>query len=300
MSRYRFIVAERGHYPVRRLCQVLGVPASGFYAWQQSQVRAVGSDETPTWETALVKVVGRHKRRYGTRRLRVALRQKGPRIGRLRLRAAMRRHGLHALQPKAFTPRTTDSTHSLRCAPNRLLDQPTPAQANRVWVSDITYLPLASGQWAYLCAFQDVTSKHVVGWHVAASMPEELGTTALQRAFLAQPATPGLLVHSDRGGQYCGNAYRELLHQHGALRSQSRRGECYDNAQAESLWFRLKTQVLELREWPVFADLADAQASVADYFNYYNHDRLHSSIDYQTPYHTHQQLLTNTALNCPA
>ena len=89
------------------------------------------------------------------------------------------------------------------------------------------------------------------------------------------------------------------------MRSQSRRGDCYDNAlpgttQAESRWSRLKTEVLELREWPVFADLADAQVSIADYFDYYNHDRLHSSIGYQTPYRTHQQLLQTTALNCPA
>ena len=212
----------------------------------------------------------------------------------------MRRRGLHALQPKAFTPRTTDSTHGLRCAPNRLLDQPKPTQANRVWVSDITYLPLANGDWAYLCAFQDMTSKQVVGWQVGATMPEELVTSALQRAFWSQPPTPGLLVHSDRGGQYCGNAYRQLLHDHQALRSQSRRGDCYDNAQAESLWSRLKTEVLEVRERPLFADLADAQRSVAEYVDYYNHERLHSSIDYQTPYHTHQQLLPLNALNCPA
>ncbi|WP_375437574.1 integrase core domain-containing protein [uncultured Hymenobacter sp.] len=83
------------------------------------------------------------------------------------------------------------------------------------------------------------------------------------------------------------------------MRSQSRRGDCYDNAQAESLWSRLKTEVLELREWPVFADLADAQRSVDDYFNYYNHERLHSSIGYQTPYHAHQQPLPLNALNCP-
>ena len=91
-----------------------------------------------------------------------------------------------------------------------------------------------------------------------------------------------------------------MLHDHQAVRSQSRRGDCYDNAQAESLWSRLKTEVLEVRERPVFADLADAQRSVADYFDYYNHERLHSSIDYQTPYHTHQQLLQFSALNCPA
>ena len=108
------------------------------------------------------------------------------------------------------------------------------------------------------------------------------------------------LVHSDRGGQYCGKVYRKLLHDHQAVRSQSRRGDCYDNAQAESLWSRLKTEVLELRERPVFADLADAQASVADYFDYYNHASLPSSIDYQTPYHAHQQLLQLNALNCPA
>jgi putative transposase len=118
----------------------------------------------------------------------------------------------------------------VRWAPNRLLDQPPIVQANRVWVSDITYLPLASGAWACLCAFQDVASKHVVGWHVMATMPEELITTALQRALLAQQSAPGLLVHTDRGSQYCGNAYRTLLHCHQALCSQSRRGECYDNA----------------------------------------------------------------------
>ena len=99
--------------------------------------------------------------------------------------------------------------------------------------------------------------------------------------------------------------YKTLLRDVKAQLSHSRRGECYDNAlpgttQAESLWSRLKTEVLELRDWPVFADLADAQSSVADYFDYYNHERLHSSIDYQTPYHTHQQLLQLSALNCPA
>ncbi|WP_223654376.1 IS3 family transposase [Hymenobacter psoromatis] len=299
MSRYRFIEAQRNQYPVRLLCQLVEVPASGYYAWQRVQQQAVNRPE-PAWETALLKVFGVHKRCYGTRRLQVALRKKGHRVGRQRLRAAMRRRGLHALQPKAFTPRTTDSTHGLRCAPNRLLDQPKPTQANRVWVSDITYLPLANGDWAYLCAFQDMASKLVVGWQVGATMPEELVTSALQRAFWAQSPMPGLLAHSDRGGQYCGNAYRQLLHDHQAVRSQSRRGDCYDNAQAESLWSRLKTEVLEVRERPVFADLADAQASVAEYFDYYNHERLHSSINYQTPYHTHQQLLQLNALNCPA
>ena len=298
MSRHRFIDGPRATHPVRLLCQALRVPPSGYYAWQHARRQRLAPSES-AWETALVKAFSDHKRRYGTRRLQVALRRKGHRVGRHRLRGAMRRRGRRALQPKAFTPRPTDSTHGLRCAPNRLLDQAKPTQANRVWVSNVTYVPLANGEWAYRCAFQDVASKQVVGWQVGATMPEELVTRALQRAFWAQPPAPGLLVHSDRGGQHCGNAYRKLLHDRQAVRSQSRRGDCYDNAQAKSLWSQLKTEVLEARERPVFADLADAQAGVADSFDYCNHERLHASIDYQTPYHAHQQLLHPNTLNCP-
>ena len=113
MSRCHFIAAERGHYPVRRLCQVLDVPASGFYAWQAEQQRAVGDLKTPAWETVLVKVFGFHKRRYGTRRLQVALRHKGRRVGRQRLRALQPKASPHAppTRPMAcVAPRTGCST----------------------------------------------------------------------------------------------------------------------------------------------------------------------------------------------
>ena len=107
-------------------------------------------------------------------------------------------------------------------------------------------------------------------------------------------------MYSDCSGQYCGNACRALLHQPTAARSQCRRGECYDNAQAESLWSRFKTEELERWEWAVFADLTDAQASAASYPDYYNDQRLHSSTGHQFPYIAHQQLLQTAALNCPA
>ncbi len=289
MSEPHFIDQQRFCYSIRQLCQVLGVVPSRYYAWRHAQAAGAVRRAEPAWETAMVAVFDQHKRRYGTRRFQVELRKLGHRVGRQALRTALRRHGREALQPKAFTPRTTDLTHGQRCAPNLLLDQPRPTQANRVWVSDITYLPLANGAWAYLCAFQDVCTKHVVGWQVRADMPEALVTTALQRALLAQRPAPGLIVHSDRGGQYVGNAYKTLLRDAQAHLSHSRQGECYDNAQAESLWSRLKTELLELRDWPVFTNLADAQASVADYFDYYNHNRRHSSIGYQKSYHFHQQ-----------
>ncbi len=127
-----------------------------------------------------------------------------------------------------------------------------------------------------------------------------LVSKALQWALLAQRPAPGLIVHSDRGGQYVGTGYKTLRRDAKAQLLHSRRGDCYDNAQAESLWARLKTELLELRDWSVFTDLADTQTSVADYFDYYKHERLHSSIDYQAPYHTHQQLLQLNDLNCPA
>ena len=300
MSTLQFIDQQRSFHPVQQLCQVLEVVPSRYYAWRHTQAaRAVRTAE-PAWETEMVAVFEEHKRRYGTRRLRVELRERGHRVGRQALRAGLRRHGRQALQPKSFVPRTTDSTHGQRCAPNLLLDQPRPTQANQVWVSDITYLPLASGQWVYCCAFQDVCTKQVVGWQVRADMPEALVISALQRALLAQQPAAGLIVHSDRGGQYVGNAYKALLRDAQAQLSHSRRGECYDNAQAESLWSRLKTEELEARDWPVFADLADAQASVATYFDYYNHQRRHSSIGYQKPYNFHHQQLNNITQSSPA
>ena len=195
MSQLQFIDQQRLHHPVQLLCQVLHVVPSRYYAWCQ---RAVTKAE-PAWETAMVDVFDDHHRRYGTRRLQVELRELGHRVGRQALRTALRRHGRKALQPKAFTPRTTDSTHGKRCAPNLLLDQPKPNQANRVWVSDITYLPLANGNWVYCCAFQDMCTKQVVGWQMRADMPESLVTRALQRSLLAQRPAPGLIVHSDRG-----------------------------------------------------------------------------------------------------
>jgi putative transposase len=298
VSRYQFIDQQRVTYPVRLLCRILGVTPARYYAWGARVASPI--QPATVWQAAMVQVFTYHKQRYGTRRLQAELQAQGHRVGRQRLRAELRRRGLRAVQPRAYTPRTTDSTHGLRCAPNRLLDQPKPIQPNQVWVSDITYLPLASGQWAYLCAFQDAYSRQVVGWQVLATMPEELVTSVLRRALLARRPTPGLLVHSDRGGQYCSNAYRQLLYDYHAVRSQSRRGECLDNAQAESLWSRLKTEELEQRDWPVFRDLADAQQSVATYFDYYNYERRHSALAYQTPQTFYVQQLKNTALNCLA
>ena len=168
MSTLHFIDQQRTFYPVQQLCRVLGVVPSRYYAWRHRPAAGAVERADPAGETEMVEVFDDHTRRYGTRRLQVELRERGHRVGRQALRTGLRRHGRKALQTKSFVPRTTDSTHGQRCAPNLLRDQPRPTQANRVWVSDITCLPLASGAWvvpgrAYLCAFQDLCTKHVVG-----------------------------------------------------------------------------------------------------------------------------------------
>jgi len=284
VSRYRFVRAQTRHYPVRQLCQVLGVGVASYYRWQQ---KAAMCPRVPSWESALCHVFFQHKRRYGTRRLRAELRAQGHRIGRHRIRQALRRRELVAVQPRAFVPRTTQSEHGPRVAGNHVLNQPAPTAADQVWVGDITYLPLQNGSWAYLAAFQDVYSKRVVGWQVLDTMAEELVLSALRRALLSRQPAAGLLVHSDRGGQYCGNAYRRLLTQRQLVRSMSRRGECYDNAQAESLWSRMKTEVLLGRT--AFASLAEAQAELTTYCDYYNHQRRHSALGYECPHRFEQQ-----------
>lgn len=163
-------------------------------------------------------------------------------------------------------------------------------------MGDITYLPLQNGAWAYLAAFQDVYSKRVVGWQVLGSMPEELVVSALRRALLSRQPAAGLLVHSDQGGQYCGTGYRRLLTERHLVRSMSRRGNCYDNAQAESLWSRVKTEVLLDRS--SFASVAEAQADLATYFDYYNHQRRHSALGYECPHTFEQQVLSTNGQLC--
>ncbi len=176
MNTLQFFSNQRATYSIRQFCQVLGVVPSRYYAWRHGAVKKA----EPARETAMLAAFDDHKRRYGTRRLRVELREKSHRVSRQPLRTALRRHGRKALQPKASTPRTTDSTHGQRCAPNLLLDQPHPPQTNRVWVSDITCLPLASGAWAHRCAFQNACTKQVVEWQVRADMPKALYNSTLQ------------------------------------------------------------------------------------------------------------------------
>lgn len=272
---YCFIANEATTYPATILCRLLGVSRSGYYAWRE---RPEHQDQlAPQVE----EVFWRHSRRYGSRRITAELRGKAV-IGRHRVRRLMREQGLQAIQPRRFVPRTTDSRHGQRMSPNLLLERAIKVDRPRqVIVGDITYLPLQNGEWAYLATWMDLFSRKIVGWHVADSMTAELVIAALKKAILRERLPAGLIVHSDRGGQYVDVEFRRLLDQREFEQSMSRAEETYDNAHAESLFSRYKAELLEDG---AFADVEQAHSETFAYIEgYYNRVRRHSALGYLSP-----------------
>ena len=272
---YRFIASEATNYPAVILCQLLGVSRSGYYAWRERPERQ--DQLAPKVE----EVFWFHSRRYGSRRIAAELGRKAA-IGRHRVRRLMREQDLHAIQPRRYVPRTTDSRHGQRMSPNLLLEREIKVDRPRqVIVGDITYLPLQDEDWAYLATWMDLFSRKIIGWQIADSMTAELVIEALKKAILRERLPPGMIVHSDRGGQYVDTEFRGLLNQRGFEQSMSRADETYDNAHAESLFSRYKAELLE---GGAFADLEQARSETFAYIEgYYNRVRLHSSLGYLSP-----------------
>ena len=225
--------------------------------------------------------------------MRAELHAQGYCVGRWRIRRALAAAGLRAQQPRSFVPRTTDSDPNVRAAPNRLLGQPAPTAPNQVWVGDITYLPRQGGGWLYLATWLDRYSRKAVGWDVRESMPEGLVSEALRRALTVRQPPAGLLVHSDQGSQYLATNFKALVARHGAVQSMSRRGNCYDNAHAESFWSRLKTELLDGGS---FRNLGEARLEISHYLAYYNQERRHSALGYLAPNHFENQFQTTSQL----
>jgi transposase InsO family protein len=272
-------------FPVYLICQVLQVSRSAFYAYKSGESYKPSSTKKAHSEQVR-RVFIENKRRYGSRRILARLQDLGLKIGRDSIRAVMRRENLKAIQPKSFVPQTTDSKHGKRNSPNLLLDTEgnrlSIAQApNQVWVSDITYLPLESGKFGYLATWMDLFSRMIVGWQLADNMSESIIINALEKALHWRRPLPGLIVHSDRGGQYVSLRLRKMIRTHQLRQSMSRADNCYDNAFAESFFGRFKNEVLQ---GGVFLDLDDAQTEIFEFIEMdYNRTRIHSGLKYKSP-----------------
>lgn len=274
---------------MRVLCRALRLSVSGYYAWRKRLTKA------PCARRQQLKQLVRNcyfenRRRYGSRRIQRALARSGVSLGRASVRRLMKEEDLKAIQPRSFTPRTTDS-RGVKAAPNLLAGiKPEESGVGKIIVGDITYIRLRNGKFCYLAVWQDKLTRRIVGWTLAVEMTQELVISALQKAIGKGLVKRGAIIHSDRGSQYASNGFRELLSLGGLLQSMSGKGNCYDNAQAESFFSRFKT---ELIEDGVFEDIEQARSEIFSYIEgYYNRVRLHSSLGYLSPLEFEMELKT--------
>lgn len=225
------------------------------------------------------KIFYRHKRRYGARRIVKELQDLGHTCGERRASKLLRIQGLTAIQPKSFKPRTTESRHTLGYSPNLLLEFDESEKINELWVGDITYVPLVGNRFLYLAMLMDRYSRRIVGWKLSDDMTEALVIAALRQAIRTRQPETKLIHHTDRGGQYAGKTYREILRRSDMQQSMSRADNCYDNAFMESCFGTIKTE-LEMAE---YENMQTALKEVRSYVLYYNTERKHSSLGYLTP-----------------
>jgi transposase InsO family protein len=264
------------------------VSTSAYYAWRSKREPTIEAEEV--FQAAQVKdCFEEHRCRYGARRIVAELKSRDIKIGRFKVRRLMREQNLVAITSKKFKPKTTDSRHNGLISPNLLKEVSNQAdQAGQVIVGDITYLAMADGKWCYLAIWQDKYTRRIVGWAVSERMTAELVTGALEMGLRQGVMESGAIIHTDRGSQYVSDLYRNLLKRCGFRQSMSGKGNCYDNAQAESFFSRFKT---ELVEDGIFEDVETARAESFDYIEcYYNRKRRHSGIGYKIPMEFEQEL----------
>ena len=276
--RFAFVDAEKAAWPVEIQCDVLDVSRSGYYAWKRRPAppRAM-EDAAIVVEIKAAYKAGR--RAYGSPRVHRELRAKGRRVGRKRVERLMRQQGIVARKRRRFR-KTTDSNHPHPIAPNVLERNFNVELPNTAWVTDVTYVWTYEG-WLFLAVILDLFSRRVVGWTASANNDRALAIGALDRATSARTPEPGLVHHSDRGCVYASGDYGDALKKFGAIKSMSRKGDCWDNAVAESFFATIKGEMIDHED---YATRADAIAAIADYIeNFYNPCRRHSAIGYVSP-----------------
>ena len=285
--RYAVITRHRDEFAVRLMCRVLAVTPSGYYAFLK---------RPESWRAVIDDVLMAHVRiahaesgdTYGAPRVHEELIAQGWPTSRKRIARLMRQDGLVARSPKRRRITTTDSNHAEPIAPNLLARQfAASAAIDRVWVSDMTYLPTREGT-LYLATVLDLGSRRCVGWAMQDTMDVSIVLGALGMAITTRRPAPGLIHHSDRGSQYAAKAYRTELAKHHMVASMSGTGNCYDNAVAESFFSTLEFELLMHSDWHT---RDDARRAVFRYIaTWYNLKRRHSTLGYVSPAEYEAQL----------
>lgn len=285
-------MAEHGHeFPILKMSKVFGVSTSGYYRW----LKASPSPRTKENQALGVAIARQWKASggsYGSPRIHQALLGQGWNVSRPRVARIMQKAGITStIRPKWVA--TTDSDHQQLISPNLLDRNFNPTELSKVWVSDITYLPAENG-WLYLTTVMDLGDRKVIGWALSETMETKQTTiAAFKQAVAYRTPKPGMIFHSDRGSQYCAEDFRALLAPCQIVQSMSRKGNCWDNAPAESFFKSLK---YEAQIPPRFVSYSQARRVLFDYIEcWYNTNRLHSALGYQTPNQMEQQLTQKLA-----
>lgn len=276
--RYEYIAAHQGEHTVRRMCQVLQVAASGYYAWH----RRAESQRDQANRGLLEQIQRIHQESgesYGSPRVHAALRRQGVACGRHRVARLMHSGRLVGCKAQKRRPRTTQRDPQAIPAPNLLQQDFSAPAPDLKWVTDITYIPTAEG-WLFLATVVDLYSRRVVGWAMDERMEASLPEAAWNMAVLQRQPAPGLLHHSDQGSQYTSEHYQHALADWKCQVSMSRVGNCYDNAAMESFFSTLKTECV----CGLFATRVQARTAIFAWIEaWYNRRRLHSSLGYLSP-----------------
>jgi putative transposase len=276
--RFQLIDAAKEEFPVQRLCQVLGVSPSGYFAWR-SRPAGCRQREDLVLLAHIRSAFAHSNGTYGSPRVTRELQDEGLEVGRRRTARLMRENGLKARQKRRFK-RTTDSHHAFPVAPNLLEQDFSAERPNQKWAADISYVWTNEG-WLYLAVVLDLFARRVVGWAVSDRLHQELALEALRKALAIRRPGEGLTHHADRGSQYCSTAYQAALKKHGIRISMSGKGNCFDNAVVETFFKSLKSELV----WrTVFQTRAEAKEAIGRYIDgFYNPIRRHSTLDYLSP-----------------
>jgi putative transposase len=260
------------------MCRVFGFAASTYYGWERQQLSQHDVRDGELLD-AIRRLFAKFRGRYGAPRIQAELAREGVGVSRKRIARLMREAGLRAKGKRKYKP-TTDSEHTLPIAPNLLSRNFRTDRPDAAWVSDITYVWTREG-WMYMAAIVDLYSRKVVGWSLADRMAASLVCEALDAAVQLRRPPPGLIFHSDRGSQYASHVFRRRLARYRMRQSMSRKGNCWDNAVAESFFATLKKELIRNR---AFDTRSQTRSEIFEYVEvFYNRQRAHSLLSYATP-----------------